>query len=169
MINIPLYLPGMAYTFHFQPTPPVVMPAHNILSHPLWPPMAALQSSIPPLGSPPHPPIHISHNLLSPLHLASLTSLTSPASSNMSNDLGSYMGGRVPLDLQSLTSITLDPSLLALMSPPGISNVCNGGSFPSSTFPHHHHHNSIFPSSNSMDTRSFKTLPTLSLKLTCPN
>ena len=144
----------MTYTFNFQQTPTVVMPTHNgVLSHPPQPPPAQLQShsnlvsSIPPLASPPPPPPGpISHNPLSPLHLASPTNLTSPASSHMSTDSGSYMGGGVPLELQSPTPITPDPSLLAPMSPPGIPNVPNGGSFPSSSYSHHHHPsvNSIF-------------------------
>ena len=141
----------MTYIFLFQQTLTVVMPVYNgIPSHPMRPPMATLQSysnlvrSIPLLASLPPPCSPIPQSLLSLLHLASPTSLTSPASSHMSNDLGLYIGGKVPLDHQRLTSIPLDPSLLAPMSPPGISNVCNGGSFPSSTFPHHHHHNSTF-------------------------
>ena len=56
----------------------------------------------------------------------------------LSTDSGSYTGGGLPLNHQSPTPITLDLSLPAPTSPPGISNVPNVGSFSSSTYSHHH-------------------------------
>ena len=137
----------MTYKFNFQQTPTVVMPTHNgILSHPPQLPPAQLQSHsnvvscillLACLPPPPPFPVHLPQRSL-PSPPCQSDEPHQPRQFHISTDSGLYMGGGVPLDLQSPTPTTLDPSLLAPMSGPGISNVPNGGSFLSSSYPHRH-------------------------------